>query len=73
MSMPILYCRFVKAYDNKKLLKALAHDLIKNFKMGHFTFLPCEHNPPCRKLSEKEMDQLIERLEKEAEKSEGEQ
>ena len=68
MSMPIIYCRFVKALESEDSLKALARDLGRNLKKGHFSIWPCKHKPHCRKLTEEEMEQLFERLEKEVDK-----
>jgi hypothetical protein len=67
MSTPLLYCRFVKAYDTGEGIISLAKDIIKNFQKGHFQTLECRHNPPCRKLSGSEGEELMDRMEKLAE------
>lgn len=58
--MSISYCRFVEAYEtnNTKLFKKLAFDVYREVDDGKLTAAPCEHDPPCRQLTEKEFDQI---------------
>ena len=61
MSIPLVFCRFVKAFDDEKAFIALARDLLYNFEKGHFTNFPCKHEPKCS-ISSKNLNKLYERL-----------
>jgi hypothetical protein len=62
MSIPIVQCRFLKAFTDEEALKKLAKDLDYNLKHHSMTILPCKHEPPCRLLTEEESNQLSEKI-----------
>jgi hypothetical protein len=62
MSTPISYCHFVEAVDNQQAFDALYDALKRNLKSGRFTLSPCGHSPPCRQLSDEEINSLASRL-----------
>lgn len=59
MSIPISPCMFAKAFDEDEF-DQLVEILVGNRKGGHFLLCPCHHAPPCRDLTEEEVDLLDE-------------
>jgi hypothetical protein len=62
MSIPIKYCFLVEAADNTDSFRKLHPTMYDNIKGGHFTVLPCNHDPPCRQLTAVEETQLFDRF-----------
>lgn len=58
LSVPFKYCLFVQAAEDPDVLARLAPLMRRNLEEGHYTVLPCNHNPPCRNLTEEERLQL---------------
>jgi len=62
MSIPIRYCSLVIAVDDLDFFGKVHPQMKRNLDKGHFSILPCEHDPPCRDLSDYELDQLFKRF-----------
>ena len=62
MSTPIKYCWFVSAAENQESFERLHRIMQENMEWGAYTMLPCNHVPPCRKLTDQEGNDLMERL-----------
>lgn len=62
MSIPIKYCFLVKAADDAEQFAKLHPTMYRNIKGGHFSVWPCDHDPPCRELSEVECNDLMTRF-----------
>lgn len=58
MSIPISYCRLVRALDSKEELESLRETMAYNLRHGAFTLVPCNHNPPHRQLTDADWDKL---------------
>lgn len=58
MSIPISYCRLVRALDSKEELESLRKTMAYNLSHGAFSFILCNHNPPHRHLTDEEWDKL---------------
>ena len=62
MSVPVSYCRLVQAADDTEVFKMLHPTMKRNIDGGHFSVWPCEHDPPCRQLTEAEVRDLFSRF-----------
>lgn len=62
MSIPIKYCFLVEAADNQEAFAKLHPTMKRNLDGGHFTIFGCNHDPPCRELSEAEQSELFQRF-----------
>lgn len=62
MSMPIKYCFLVQAADDLEAFTKIHPIMKRNLDGGHFTILPCGHDPPCRDLTEEEGTDLTRRF-----------
>ena len=62
MSIPIKYCFLVEAADNKDTFAQLHPMMKRNLDGGHFSIFACEHDHPCRTLSNDEMQDLLKRF-----------
>jgi len=60
MSMPVKYCLLVQAADDPRVFKKIHPVMKKNIEGGHFTVVGCDHDPPCRDLTE--WGELLERF-----------
>lgn len=58
MSIPITYCYIVKAIDNESARAKFIEIMRINQKCGHYTIHPCTCEPPCRKITEEELEKL---------------
>lgn len=65
MSIPIKYCFLVEAIDDPTSFKKLHTIMYGNLLRGHFTVFPCNHDPPCRQLTDQEQSDLLARFRKE--------
>lgn len=62
MSTPIKYCFLVEAADKQEWFAKL-HPIMKaNIAGGHYSIWPCDHDPPCRQLSDEECADLMTRF-----------
>jgi hypothetical protein len=61
MSFPIKYCWLVACADNDENFRALHSTMKRNLDGGHFSIFPCAHDPPCRQLTDAEINDLFER------------
>lgn len=64
MSIPIKYCFVVEAAENPDVFKKLHSAMHQNLKGGHFTVLPCDHDPQCRELEDEEWQSMVDRWRK---------
>jgi hypothetical protein len=62
MSIPIKYCFLVEAVDKPESFRKLHPTMKRNLEGGHFTMIPCDHNPPCRELTRAEQVDLFQRF-----------
>jgi hypothetical protein len=63
MTIPILICRFRKAFESDEELESLKRDLQGNLNIGSLSVLPCPHTPPCKPLTEEEWTELERKIE----------
>jgi len=59
MSIPIISCRVFKASKSDRVLNLLALDLMCNIMSGHFSTLPCNHNPKCEEFKDDEQARIF--------------
>jgi len=62
MSTVLTACMAIKAYHDDEVMKKFAVAFYENLLKGHFSTNPCEHKPPCKELTEKQMEELKERM-----------
>ena len=62
MSIPIKYCFLVEACGSEELFDKLHPIMKRNLDGGHFSVFPCNHDPPCRELTEEEQVSLMRRF-----------
>lgn len=62
MSIPIKYCFLVQAADDPTAFDKLKPTMKRNIEGGHFSIWPCDHDPPCRQLTDEECNDLMRRF-----------
>ena len=62
MSIPIKYCLLVEAVDSAETFVKLHPVMKRNIESGHFSIWPCNHEPPCRALTDVEYEDLMQRF-----------
>lgn len=67
MSRPISNCLVIRAANgDEKAFESLREVMTYNLKCGHWSQVPCSHNPPCGPLpSDEQLQALSHRFEKE--------
>ena len=62
LSVPVSYCQLVKAVDDAEYFAKFHPVMKRNLDGGHFTLVSCRHDPPCRDLTDEEVDELWRRF-----------
>jgi hypothetical protein len=58
MSIPIVYCRVIKALESPEAMESLKKDMKSNLEQGYFTVWSCQHTPKCREITEEEQERV---------------
>lgn len=64
MSIPLTFCSFYRNINKDTRFKKLVLALHENLEAGHFTLSKCSHTPPCKRLSDNQVERVLNKMRK---------
>jgi hypothetical protein len=62
VSIPVQYCDLLESLTDEAVFRDLHSTMQMNLEFGGFSIFPCEHDPPCRRMLDVELGELLERF-----------